>query len=117
MFRQFGEEATKQWFHADAMEAIIEVDFGADDNGNWDGTWTTTEDGFALDILEEDMGIKFDCTQMVHDRDPVLLTVDDASVYTFGSEMELTTPSTRQTGSVTLAEEAAATSSSGGATV
>jgi len=28
-----------------------------DDDGQWTGGWTTDEDGFDLDILEEDMGL------------------------------------------------------------
>ena len=45
------------WFFPGALEAISEVTFGHDDKGNWDGTWITTEDKLAQDILNEDLGI------------------------------------------------------------
>ena len=80
--------ATKAWFHPGALEAFGEVTFYYDDAGNWDGTWTTSDDKLAQDILDKDMGVDLNFDNLPDpDLPPTLLTADDASVNSFASAL------------------------------
>ena len=79
-------DAVKAWFHPNALDIITEVDLGTDLEGNWDGTWSTSEDEFNAAILAEDMGFEI---QVEHGLDleegRVTLTADNASMQSFGT--------------------------------
>jgi len=47
---------TKRWFHADAHEVIHDVTFTYDEEGNWTGEWSTSDDDNLQTILDEDLG-------------------------------------------------------------
>jgi hypothetical protein len=85
---QVWEQAAKEWFYPGALKSLGEVTFGFDDDGNWDGSWSTAEDDLAQDILDEDMGIKFDFENLPDiETQMTLLTTDEASVDTFGTAL------------------------------
>lgn len=106
-----GKEATMAWFHADALDSINDVSINHDEDGNWDGTWTTSEDEYGETILDEDLGFDFDLEDMEEfGNEVVLLTADDTSVNTYGTVLGQRVPTeTQQTGSVAHAVEAAVT--------
>ena len=52
-----GPELCTAWFHPGSLEAIGNVTFYHDDDGNWNGEWTTMEDDLAQDILDKDLGV------------------------------------------------------------
>ena len=85
------DQAAKKWLHPQAIAACRGVDLTLTDTGSWDGQWATEEDAIDLDILEEDMGapVQFDFTSgALSQRDePTILTADDASVHTFGTQL------------------------------
>jgi hypothetical protein len=111
-------EATKEWFQPGALQALNDVQFSYDDDGNWLGTWTTADDDIHLDIMEEDMGINMDFEGLtVLEKECVLLTTSDASVYSFGEALREKLPQDpQQSGSVTRAGQATTTlAGSGGA--
>ena len=90
---RFGTTTTKAWFHPGSLEAIGEVTFGHDNEGNWNGTWSTTEDELAQDILEEDLGIALEFENLPDiETQMVLLTADEASVETFGTALAANAP-------------------------
>jgi hypothetical protein len=103
------KQAALSWFHVDALDAINDVILNHDDDGNWDGTWTTSEDEFGDTILDEDLGIEFDLDGMEElGNEVVLLTAEDASVQTYGTELgQHASTETQQTGSVAHAVQAA----------
>jgi hypothetical protein len=114
------KEAAKVWFIQGSLEALNDVHFQYDDDGNWLGTWTTEDDALHLDIMNEDMGIEIEFEGLsTLERDCVLLTTDNATVHTFGTELEREgAKSTQQTESAILAGDAATLdSSSGGSAV
>jgi hypothetical protein len=108
------KSAALAWFHVDALDSLNDVVLNHDEDGNWDGTWTTSEDDYGDTILDEDLGIEFDFTTMEEFGDEVvLLTADDTSVNTYGTELGQRAPTeTQQTGSVAHAVEAAVTGDS-----
>jgi hypothetical protein len=78
-------KAAKQWFHADSLASLKDVEFLHDDAGNWSGTWKIPEDDLMQDILDEDMNVQFQFEGINHlEHSMVRLTTDDASVFTFG---------------------------------
>lgn len=84
----FSPIAASEWFQPGALSTIGEVTFGYDDDGNWNGTWSTAEDELAQDILDEDMGIQFEFDNIPDiETQMVLLTTDEASVDTFGTAL------------------------------
>jgi hypothetical protein len=103
------KSAALSWFHVDALDALNNVTLNHNDDDNWDGTWTTSEDEFGDTILDEDLGIEFDLDEMEEfGNEVVLLTAEDASVQTYGTKMGQRAPTeTQQTGSVTRAVQAA----------
>ena len=79
-------DAAKAWFHPNALDIITEVDLGTDLEGNWDGTWSTSEDEFNAAILAEDMGFEIEVEQGLDlDEGRVTLTADNASMQSFGT--------------------------------
>jgi hypothetical protein len=62
-----------------------------DDDGNDTGEWTTTEDDTGINILNKDMGVKLDFSNMellsFDMDDQVLHNADDASVISFRSAL------------------------------
>ena len=54
---RLGTVATKAWFHPGALEEIGDVTFHYDDAGNWNRTWTTSEDELAQEILDKDISV------------------------------------------------------------
>jgi hypothetical protein len=90
---QHGREAAKHCFHALTLDIINEVTFNTDDDGNWDGTWTSEEDLLFQDLLAEDMGTDLqiegiELLETNEDRDQrPLLTVDDASHRSYGTAL------------------------------
>jgi hypothetical protein len=103
------KQAALSWFHVDALDAINNVTLNHDNDGNWDGTWTTSEDEFGDSILDEDLGTEFDFDGMEElGNEVVLLTTEDASVQTYGTKTGQRAPTeTQQTGSVAHAVQAA----------
>jgi hypothetical protein len=87
----YGKHLAKAWCHAAALSIIQDITFLTDDDGNDTGEWTTREDDMGVDILNEDMGYKFDLSNMdlLNDEmdDRVLHDVDDASVISFRSAL------------------------------
>jgi hypothetical protein len=102
------KQAALSWSHVDALDAIKDVILNHDDNGNWDGTWTTSEDEFGNTILDEDLGIEFDLDGMEEwGNEVVLLTAEDESVQTYGTKLgQRASTDTQQTGSVAHAVQA-----------
>ena len=86
-----------------------------DDDGQWTGGWTTDEDGFDLDILEEDMGggnVTLDLTGAAlpsrsEPDEPVHATADDATAYTFGVQVFGRASAGQQTATQSGANDAA----------
>jgi len=89
-----GPEVTRKWFHPSAIADCQGVSLTKDNDGLWTGHWTTDEDGFDLDLLEEDMGIPIELNiagATMPSREepdtPVFATADDATAYTFGAQV------------------------------
>jgi hypothetical protein len=99
-----GEDTAAKWFQPSAIADCRGVALTCDEQEIWDGGWTTEEDGFDLDILEEDMGAPVDIdfgsttipTRTDHDT-PILATADDATAYTFGAQIFGRHPAGQQT--------------------
>jgi hypothetical protein len=87
----YGKHLAKTWCHAAALSIIQDITFLTDDDGNDTGEWTTREDDMGVDILNEDMGYKFDLSNMdlLNDEmdDRVLHDADDASAISFRSAL------------------------------
>jgi hypothetical protein len=87
----YGKELAKKWCHASALSIIQDITFLTDDDGNDTGEWTTREDDMGVDILNEDMGVKLDFSNMEllnYDMDDrVLHNADDASAISFRSAL------------------------------
>ena len=85
------DQAAKKWLHPQAIAACRGVALSLNDTGSWDGQWTTEEDAIDLDILEEDMGapVQFDFSSgvLVQRDEPTILTADEATVHTFGTQL------------------------------
>ena len=85
------EQAARKWLHPQAIAACRGVELTLSDTGIWDGQWSTEEDAIDLDILEEDMGapVQFDFSSgaLVQRDEPTILTTDEASVHTFGTQL------------------------------
>jgi hypothetical protein len=83
----YRKHLTSKLCHAAAMGIIQDVTFLTDDDGNDTGEWTTQEDDMGVDILNEDMGVKLDFSNMellTYDmNDRVLHNAEDASVISF----------------------------------
>jgi hypothetical protein len=86
-----GRDLAKKWCHASALGIIQDITFTTDDDGNDTGEWTTVEDDMGIDILNEDMGVKLDFTNLdllTYDMDDrVLHNADDASAISFRSAL------------------------------
>jgi hypothetical protein len=54
----------KKWCHASAMSIIQDITFLTDKEGNDTGEWSTKEDEMGINILNEDMGVKLDFSNM-----------------------------------------------------
>ncbi|KAL3942656.1 MAG: hypothetical protein SGARI_000192, partial [Bacillariaceae sp.] len=87
----WGTQAVDTFLAAGSFCADDQVDFHNDEDGNWKGTWTTQEDSFLQDILQDEtMGkitVEFDDIDILNRKEPVLLNSDDASCQTFGKNM------------------------------
>jgi hypothetical protein len=87
----YGRTLATRWCHASALSIIQDITFLTDDDGNDTGEWTTKEDDMGMDILNEDMGVKLDFSNMellnfdMDDR--VLHNADDASAISFHSAL------------------------------
>ncbi|MGL5936570.1 MAG: hypothetical protein ACRCZI_13230, partial [Cetobacterium sp.] len=87
----YGKDLVKKWCHSSAMGIIRDITFLTDENGNDTGEWSTKEDEMGMNILNEDMGVKLDFSNMellsydVEDR--VLHDADDASAISFRSAL------------------------------
>ncbi|KAL3899452.1 MAG: hypothetical protein SGARI_006456, partial [Bacillariaceae sp.] len=118
MANLYDKAAAKKWFSPMSLDIIGTVEFGADDNGDWDGMWTTLEDTLMDDILDEDLGIDLKGMDMLEEeeREKTFLTTDDASVATFGDVLNErpTPPENQPTGETAQAGVNAATGNSGG---
>ena len=93
---KLGMEAVKEWCYPESLQTVHEVTFSYDNDGNWDGTWSTAEDEVADVVLDEDMDVKIEVENLLDIQSQlVLLTSDDASVGSFGSVSvaHATTPS------------------------
>ena len=89
-----GQEVTKQWFQPSAIAECQGVSLTTDKQGLWTGGWSTEDDDFDLDILQEDMGggMQFDYSaEALASRNepdqPAHATADDATAYTFGDQV------------------------------
>ena len=105
----YDKDTAKAWFSHVAFDSVGQVNFHCDGDGNWLGTWSTWEDELNDDIIDEDMGINVDLGDIVlQDRPSTLLTEDDASVHTFGGDLNRPEPPKNQpTGEATQAGSAA----------
>jgi hypothetical protein len=87
----YGRDLAKKWCHAAAMSIIQDITFLTDEDGNDTGEWSTKEDDMGIDILNEDMGVKLDFSNMEllnYDMDDrVLHNADDASAISFRSAL------------------------------
>ena len=81
--------ATKAWFHPGALEALGKVTFSYDNDENQGGMWSTAEDEWAQDILDEDVGVTIELDNVPNPlaQAPTLLTVDDASMNSIKSAL------------------------------
>ncbi|CAB9522813.1 hypothetical protein SEMRO_1344_G264690.1 [Seminavis robusta] len=86
-------QAVTKWFNHQAIDICNEVTFGADDEGNWNGEWETSEDALQEELFEEDMGydLQIDGLDIIDDRCNIL-TTDDASFNTFGTSFGANRP-------------------------
>jgi hypothetical protein len=117
-----GEEAVSRWFHQNALEYVGQVTFHFDLEGNWTGYWKTQEDDLLDDTLDEDMGVAVDSWKVdMNGLDAGIgnglgvFYEEDQSVVTYGTELGARAPPTnQQTGSDTLADQAAGTMSGRG---
>jgi len=90
-----GPKVARKWFQPTATADCQGVQLTKDDDGQWTGGWTTDEDGFDLDILEEDMGggnVTLALAGAVlpsrtEPDEPVHATADDATSYTIGPQV------------------------------
>jgi len=84
-------QAAKKWLHPQAIAACRGVELTLTNTGTWDGQWSTEEDAIHLDILEEDMGapVVFDFSNGALSQwgEPTILTADDATVHSFGTQL------------------------------
>jgi hypothetical protein len=88
-------QTTKQWFHTDSLVALVEVEFQFDYGSNLTCTWKTPEDDLMQDLLDEDMNVQFQLEGLNHiEQNMVRLTMDDASIFTFGDSLGEPHPST-----------------------
>jgi hypothetical protein len=87
----YGRELAKKWCHPSSMSIIHDITFLEDEDGNDLGEWTTVEDDMGQEILDEDMGIQLDLSNLglleFHPEDRVLLNADDASAASFRSAL------------------------------
>lgn len=95
--RMLHRDAAKKWFHATAIAHAPEVDFDTDDDGNWNGAWTTEDDEINQEVLAEDMGIKFEGLDFMGSSNPVILTTDDASMQSFGMSFGMMKQQSKET--------------------
>lgn len=51
-----GMATRRSWFNKDALEIIHDVTFIINDEGNWTGKWSTSDDENLQNILDEDLG-------------------------------------------------------------
>jgi len=110
-----GPEVARKWFQPTAIADCQGVQLTKDDNGQWTGGWTTDEDGFDLDILEEDMGggnvmLNFAGAALpsrTEPDEPVHATADNATPYTFGAQVLERALAGQQTATQSGAEEMA----------
>jgi len=110
-----GAEVTRRWFQPSTIADCQGVQLTKDDDGQWTGDWTTDEDGFDLDILEEDMGggnVTLDFTgaalaSRTEPDEPVHATADDATACTFGAQVFGRASAGQQTATQSGAEETA----------
>ena len=118
-----GMEFTKKVFHAHALCGITDITFQTDENGKWNGEWSSGDEEDMQDILDEPCEIDLSLFQNLKTSDdeteqPMLLA-EDASVATFRTALAgrpqpggLSTPGkTEEDGDVASASpgEAAAT--------
>ena len=84
---RYGEEVAKQWFHHMSLDIIRDVTFNYDEEGNWLGTWKTSEDDQNDALLNEDMGfdLQFEGLDLLEDTQETH-TTDDHSVKSWGSQ-------------------------------
>jgi hypothetical protein len=107
-----GQEAVKQWFHPSAIAECQGVALTKDAQDLWDGGWSTEDDAFDLEVLNEDMGVD---VQLDYSADalaarqepdqPALAQADDATAYTFGAHIFGRTSDGLQTATQSDAEE------------
>jgi len=90
-----GPEVARKWFQPTTIADCQGVQLTKDDDGQWMGGWTTDENGFDLDILEEDMGggnVTLDFAgaalpSRTEPNEPVHATADDATAHTIGVQV------------------------------
>ena len=114
-------EAATRWCAPLSLDIIDDVTFGEDDEGNFNGRYSTTTDQETQDIVDEDMGIQLDLSAMEkapEGQERVYLREDDASINTFvtafGASVGATDTPSQQSGAVTPAGTAAVPVVSGG---
>jgi hypothetical protein len=87
----YGKDLVKKWCHALAMSIIQDITFLPDEEGTNTGEWSTKEDEMGINILNEDMGVKLDFSNMellnYNMENRVLHIVDDASAISFHSAL------------------------------
>jgi hypothetical protein len=80
--------ATKEWFHQTAIDACNGVSFDTDETGEWTGNWTTEEDVFQKELIDEDMGIdlQLEGMEILQTQEEFnVTTTDDHSLKTWSS--------------------------------
>jgi len=90
--RRTCQEATDLWFSEGALVAAADVRLATDLEGNWDSGWTTAVDdekqAFLADYASDLSDDEDDSPVPPPDestRPPMLATIDDSSVKTFGT--------------------------------
>jgi len=86
--RDFCSTAAAKWFTPQGIENSEGITFLNDDDGNWLGTWTTPEDEINQALLDEDMGVAFDLSDMAFDEGHIgpIRQADDITIASHGTE-------------------------------
>ena len=97
------------------MTEMEHVDFGADDEGNWLGTWSTPDDRMQEELLNEETeyeGLVFENIGIVNQQRR-LVQADDLSARTFGLGEDESTAYVSEGSAGTIASAAVDSQSTG----
>jgi hypothetical protein len=87
----YGSELAHKWCHPSSLSIIHDITFLEDEDGNNLGEWTTVKDDMGQEVLDEDMGVQLDLSNLVllefHPEFRVLHNAEDASAASFRSAL------------------------------